>query len=169
MSNNPANQPIEDQFLRWHQEMEAKQEKQARKMAELREHANRFQQENERLRTRLDINRGDNSKGIVYPAPPAHPNKGKEPILMGESDPPVDDELSSGSSLLLARLPPQNNLDAESTKKSGYPTDLSVARAAGYEERLVETDAIQNWPPNICLSSPGVWLLSFHPCIIHSG
>ena len=26
MSSNPANQPIEDPFLRWHQEMEAKQE-----------------------------------------------------------------------------------------------------------------------------------------------
>ena len=39
MSSNPANQPIEDQFLRWHQEMEAKQEEQAKKMAELREQA----------------------------------------------------------------------------------------------------------------------------------
>ena len=47
MSSNPANQPIEDQFLRWRQEMEAKQEEQARKMAELREHANHLQQENE--------------------------------------------------------------------------------------------------------------------------
>ena len=26
MSSNPANQPIEDRFLRWRQEMEAKQE-----------------------------------------------------------------------------------------------------------------------------------------------
>ena len=26
MSSNPANQPIEDQFLRWRQEMETKQE-----------------------------------------------------------------------------------------------------------------------------------------------
>ena len=30
MSSNPDNQPIKDQFLRWHQEMEAMQEKQAK-------------------------------------------------------------------------------------------------------------------------------------------
>ena len=30
MSNNPANQPIEDPFLRWRQEMEAKQEEKSR-------------------------------------------------------------------------------------------------------------------------------------------
>ena len=56
MSSNPANLPIEDQFLRWRQEMEAKQEELAREMAELHEHANRLQQENERLRTRLETN-----------------------------------------------------------------------------------------------------------------
>ena len=33
MSSNPANQPIKDQFLRWHQQMEAKQEEQTRQMA----------------------------------------------------------------------------------------------------------------------------------------
>ena len=49
MSSNPANQPIEDQVLRWRQEMEAKQEEQARLMAELHESINRLQQENERL------------------------------------------------------------------------------------------------------------------------
>ena len=43
MSSNPANQPIEDQFLRWCREMEAKQEEPARQMAELCEHANHLQ------------------------------------------------------------------------------------------------------------------------------
>ena len=52
---------------------------------------------------------------------------------MGESDPPVDDELSSGSSPLLARSPPQNNAKAESKKRplcrssrsiSGSPPDI---------------------------------------------
>ena len=33
--------------------------------------------------------------------PPAQPNKGKEPILMGESDSPTDEKLSSRSSPLL--------------------------------------------------------------------
>ena len=86
-------------------------------MAELRDHANRLQQENERLRTRLETNRGDNSKGPIHPTPPAQPNKGKEPILMGESDPLNHDELSSGSSPLLARSPPYNNVEAESKKR----------------------------------------------------
>ena len=82
MTGNPANQPVEDQFLRWRQEMEEKQEEQARQMAELREHANRLQQENERLRSRLETNRGP-----TQPAPPVHLNKGKEPAFPNKSDP----------------------------------------------------------------------------------
>ena len=75
-------------------------------MAKLCEHANNLQQENERLRTHLETNRGENLRGLIHPAPPAQPNKGKEPILMGESDLPADDELSYGSSSLLDRSPP---------------------------------------------------------------
>ena len=56
MFSNLVNQPIEDQFLRWRQEMEAKQEEHARQMGELHEHANHLQQENERLQTRLETN-----------------------------------------------------------------------------------------------------------------
>ena len=69
MSSNPANQPIEDQFLRWRQEMEAKQKEQARQMAELREHVNRLQQENERLRTRLKTNKAENPQGATQHVP----------------------------------------------------------------------------------------------------
>ena len=127
MSNNPANQPIEDQFLRWCQEMEAKQEKHARQMAKLCEHANRLQQENERLRTCLDTNRGENSRGPIHPAPPAQPNKGKEPILMGESDPLADDELSSSSSPLLDRSPPGKKAEAESKKRPPRRSSRSVS------------------------------------------
>ena len=139
-------------------------------MAELCEHTNRFQQENEHLQTRLETNRGDNSKEPIHPTPPAHPNKGKEPILMGKSDPPTDDELSSGSSPLLTRSPPQNNIEAESKKRPPRRSSRSVSGLyPRYEERPAETDAIWNWPPNICLFGPGVRLLSFRPCIIHSG
>ena len=102
--------------------MEAKREEQARQMAELCEHVNRLQQENEHLRTRMETNRGDKSKGPIHLAPLAQPDKGKEPILMGESDPLVDDELSSGSSLLLACSPPQNNAEAESKKRPSRQT-----------------------------------------------
>ena len=85
----------------WRQEMDAKQEEQARYMIKLREHANHLQQENERLRTHLETNRANNSKGPVHLTLLAQPNKGKELILNGESDPPAEDELSSDSSLLL--------------------------------------------------------------------
>ena len=145
ISSNPANQPIEDQFLRWRQEMEAKQEEQAKQMAELRKHANRLQQKNERMRTSLETNRGENSRGPIHPAPLTQPNKGKEPILMGESDPLTDDELSSGSSPLLDRSPPitTQRLNPKRGPRAD-PADPSVACAAEYEERLVETKAIQN-------------------------
>ena len=133
MSSNPTNQPIKDQFLHWLQEMEVKQEEHARHMAELCEHANRLQQENKRLRTCLDTNRGENSRGLIHPAPPAQPNKGKEPILMGESDPPTDDELSSSSSPLLDSSPPQNNDEAESKKR---PLRRSSRYVSGVCRRL---------------------------------
>ena len=90
-------------------------------MAELRKHVNCLQQENERLRTRLETNRGENSRGPVHHAPPTQPNKGKEPILMGESDPPTDDELSFGSSPLLDHSSPKNNIKAESKKRPPVP------------------------------------------------
>ena len=69
MSSNPANQPIEDLFLHWRQEMEAKQEEQARQMAELLEHANHLQQENECLRARLETNEVENPQGVAQPVP----------------------------------------------------------------------------------------------------
>ena len=70
-------------------------------MAKLSDQANRLQQESDRLRTRLETNWGP-----TQPAPPVHLNKGKEPVIPDESDPPADDELSSGSSPLPNRLPP---------------------------------------------------------------
>ena len=106
MSSNPANQPIKDQFLRWRQEMEAKQEEQARQMVELHEHANRLQQENERLQTRLETNRTENPQGAAQHVPLTQTNKGKEPALPNHSNPPADDELSSDSSPFPRCSPP---------------------------------------------------------------
>ena len=42
MASNPANQSLEDQFLRWRPDMETKQEEQARQMAELRDCTDRL-------------------------------------------------------------------------------------------------------------------------------
>ena len=96
-------------------------------MAKLCEHVNRLLQENERLRNYLKTNRSDNSKGPIHPTPPAQPNRGKERILMGTSDPPANDELSFGSSPLLARSPPYNNVEAESNKRPPRRSNRSVS------------------------------------------
>ena len=127
MTCNPANQSIEDQFLRWRREMEAKQEEQARQMAELQDHATCLQQENDCMRTCLEANRGENIRGCTHPAPPVHPSKGKEPILPGDSDPPADGELSSGSSPLPDLSPPQDNVEAESKKRPPRCSNRSIS------------------------------------------
>ena len=106
MSSNPANQPIEDPFLRWHQEMDVKQEEQARQMTELREHANHLLQENERLRIRLETNGVENPQVATQPIPLTRVDKGKGPALPDHSDHPADDEHSSESSPLPRRPPP---------------------------------------------------------------
>ena len=61
--------------------------------------------------------------------PPTQPNKGKEPILMGESDPLENDELSFGSSPLLARSPLQNKEKAEFKKRPLRRSSRSVSGA----------------------------------------
>ena len=61
MASNPANQSLEDQFLCWCQDMEIKQEEQAKQMVELRNHADHLQQENDRLLALLEEDRGENA------------------------------------------------------------------------------------------------------------
>ena len=106
MSSNPTNHPIKDQFLRWRQEMEAKQEEQARQVAELREHENHLQQENERLRARLGTNGVENPQGAAQHEPLTREDKGKGAALPDHSDHPEDDEFSSDSSPLPRRSSP---------------------------------------------------------------
>ena len=126
MSSNLANQPIEDPFLRWHQEMVAKQEEQARQMVGLREHANRLQQENKRLRARLETNGVENPQGAAQLIPLTQEDKGKGPALPNHNDHPIDDELSSDSSPLPCRSPPQNNAGAESRKRPPRQSSQAV-------------------------------------------
>ena len=61
MASNPANQSLEDQFLCWHQDMEMKQEEQARQMVELLSRADHLQQENDCLRACLEEDRVENA------------------------------------------------------------------------------------------------------------
>ena len=85
-------------------------------MAELQSHANHLQQENDRLRARLEEDRGENARGGSQLAPPVKQNKGKEPIRPDDSDVAADDELSSGTSLLPDLPPPKNNVEAKLRK-----------------------------------------------------
>ena len=97
--------------------MEAKQEEQARQMAELQSLDDHLQQENNYLRARLEGERIENARGSNHPAPLLKQNKGKEPILLEDNDAAADDELSSGSSPLPDMTPPKNNVEAESRKR----------------------------------------------------
>ena len=97
--------------------MEAKQEEQARHMAELNSRANHFQQKNDRLRVCLEGKRIENARGSSHPTPLVRQNKGKEPIRSEDCDAAADDELSSGSSPLSDLSPPKNNVEAESRKR----------------------------------------------------
>ena len=107
--------------------MEAKQEKQARKMAELQSHADHLQQENDRLRTRLEGERAKNVRGSGHPPPPAKRNKGKEAIRLEDNDAAVDDDLSFGNSPVPDTLPPKNNVEVKLRKRSPRCSSRSVS------------------------------------------
>ena len=126
MASNLANQPLEDQFLRLHQDMKIKQEEQARHMAKLNSHVT-LQQENDRLRARLEGDCIENARGNSHPRPPVKQNKGKEPIQPNGSDAVADDELSSGSSLLPDLPPPKNNVEVGSRNRPARRSNRSVS------------------------------------------
>ena len=127
MANNLANKSLEDQFLCWCQDMETKQEEQARHMTELHSCADHLQQENDRLQARLEEDRGKNARGSNHPSPSVKYNEGKEPILSGDSDAAANDEFSSSSSPLPNLPPPNNNMEAESRKRPPHRSNRSVS------------------------------------------
>ena len=86
-------------------------------MVELREHANHFQQENERLRACLKTNGVENPQGVAQREPLTQADKSKGAALPDHSDHPTDDEFSSDSSPLPRRSSPQNNAEAKSIKR----------------------------------------------------
>ena len=102
-------------------------------MTELQDHATRLQHENDHLRTRLEADRGENIQGCTHHTPIVQPSKGKEPILLGDSDPPADDELSSYSSPQPNLPPPQNNTEAEFRKR---PPRRSSRFVSGMRRRI---------------------------------
>ena len=120
--------------------MEAKQEEQARQMAELQNHATCLQQENDRLKTCLEADRGENIRRCTHLAPPVQPSKGKEPIMLGDSDLPADDEFSSGSSPLSDLQPSENNVEVESRKRPPRRSNRSVSGIRRQIRREVSRD-----------------------------
>ena len=107
MASISMNQSPEDQFLHWRQDMEKKQQEQARQMKELQGHVERLQRENHQLRAEVGKSH-DLGRNAKYSGRVAHPitsNKGKELIVPSDVDIPEDDELSSGSSLSLGLSP----------------------------------------------------------------
>ena len=141
MTSNPTNLAPEDQSLLWRQEMEAKQEKQARQMAKLHEQTNRLREEMERLRTRLEAGRAEHSREPPRPFPPSRPGKGKEVATSDDIDLPADDELSSGSSLLPRYSPSPNVAEAQSRKRLPHrPVGPSVSQGVGHGENPTRTN-----------------------------
>ena len=121
-------------------------------MAELQNRADHLQQENDRLWAHLEEERGENARGSSHPTPPLRQNRGKEPILPGDSDAVVDDELSSCSSPLLDPSPPKNSVEAESRKRPPRRSSHSVngmhrrARREIGRERQQSEQAPKNLP-----------------------
>ena len=95
-------------------------------MAELREHVNLLQQENDRSRIRLETNQAENLQEAPQHVPRTRTNKGKEPALLDHSNPPADDELSSGSSPLLHHSPPRSNAEAKSRKRPPHHSNWAI-------------------------------------------
>ena len=121
MTSNPMNQSPEDQFLHWRQDMGRKQEEQARHMRELQGRSKCLQRENDKLRAQIgeshDLGKDvrDSNRAVHQIA---H-NKRKEPIVPNDVDTITDDELSSGSSLLLS-LSSTKNTRAKLRKRPSH-------------------------------------------------
>ena len=122
--------------------MERKQEEQARQMQELQAHVERLQRENDQLRALVDKSR-DLGKDVQDGDRAEHPiacNKGKEPIIFGDSDAPTDHELSFGRFPSMSPPPGTNargNIRAKSRRKHSHHPTLSDA-VSGASHRAKE-------------------------------
>ena len=128
MSTNPMIQLSEDQFLNWCQDMERKQEEQARQMKELQGQIEKVQRENDQLRAQIEksCDRGKDLGDSGRVAQLIACNRGKEPISPDDVDTQADDELSSSSSLSLSLSLANNALESTKIRShkrhSPYPT-----------------------------------------------
>ena len=121
-------------------------------MTKLRNLVECLQQKNNRLLARLKEDRGENALRSSHLTPLVKQNRGKEPIMPGDSVPTTDDELSSGSSPLPDLSPPKNNVETESRKRPPCCSSRSVSsmhrrvrREISREQRQLE-QAPENVP-----------------------
>ena len=115
-------------------------------MAELREHANRLREDNERLRTRLEASQAEKSRGPPRPLSPSRPDKGKEAAVVDDIDLSVDDELSSNSSPLPRRSPSPKATEAQSRKRPPRRPNPSISTAQRRVRRGANRDRRQSEP-----------------------
>ena len=139
-------------------------------MAELHEQTNRLWEENERLRTRLEAGRAEQSLEPPRPFPSSRPGKGKEVTAPEDIDLPADDEQSSCSSYSRAvhhpRTPRKPNLEKGHLTD---PADPSVLQGVGCRENPTRTNDRQRQLTNMCLTGLGVSPYQYHLCTCLSG
>ena len=153
MTSNPVIQRLEDQFLHWHQDMEKKQENQARQMRELQNRVKHLQRENYCLRAQVEKKRdlgerdGQDSDQARHPTAP---NKGKEPIIPNDVDTPADDELPSGS---LPNHSSTKSCRARSCQRHSYRPAFNNAENGTICRVRRETDRGQNQPNEVPMNT----------------
>ena len=109
-------------------------------MAELHKQVNRLREENERLRTQLEVGRAEQSREPPHPLPPSHSDKGKEVAAPNNVDLPADDELSSDSSPLPRRSPSTNAAEAHTRKRPPRRPSWSISVARCWVQREPSRD-----------------------------
>ena len=87
-------QSPEDQFLHWCQDMEKKQEEQAKHIRELQDRTKCLQREKDRLRAQVEERRNLDERDSGQAKHSTIHNKGKKPIILDNIDTLADDELS---------------------------------------------------------------------------
>ena len=117
-------QSLEGQFLNWRQDMEKKQEEQARQMKELQERPEHLQRENDRLRSQVEKMLELDERDTQDTGQAKHPivrDKGKKSITLDNVHTPADDELSSSNSLNPSPIKSKSNKDRSRLTYSHHP------------------------------------------------
>ena len=92
------------------------------------------------MRICLETNQLENLQEAPRHVPLTQTTKGKEPALPDHSDPPADDELSSGSSPLLRHSPPRSNAEVESRKRPPRHSSRAISGTYCWTRREANKD-----------------------------